>query len=264
MLSGLSSLFGLSEPEKMGPPSTTRQRLHLSSFPSAIYAVGDTHGCLSQLRHLHDTILDDGATIQGRKLIVMLGDYVDRGPESADTLDFLLEPMGGDFQRICLCGNHDDMMLAHVDDPQISSWLEYGGLETLTSYGIDAQAYRDASIRQRKSLVESYIPQPHLDFLAALPVLLSVPGVLFSHTGIRPDLPIEDHADADLMWPVHDYDASAYAGLPLVVHGHTPVPTPILAAHRICVDTGCFATGILTAVRLQRGLPPKILSVQTS
>lgn len=263
MMVGLNSLFGLGEPEKKGPPSA-RQRLHLDSFPSAIYAVGDVHGCLSQLQRLHEAILADGATIPGRKLIVMLGDYVDRGPESADTLDFLIEPIADDFQRICLCGNHDDMMLAHIDDPQISYWLDYGGLETLASYGIDAPTYKDASIRQRKALVESYIPQPHLDFLAGLPVLLTVPGALFSHTGIRPDLPIDDHADADLMWPVHNYEAAAYAGWPLIVHGHTPLPTPIVAAHRLCVDTGCFATGILTAARLQQDSPPKILSIQTS
>lgn len=258
MLSGLRSLFGLGKPDER--PLPARPRLELDSFPAAIYAVGDVHGCLDQLRRLHDTILTDGTDISGPKLILMLGDYVDRGPNSAETLDFLLEPLDDGFQRLCLCGNHDDMMLAHILDPQISSWLDYGGLETLASYGIDVPAYRDAAIRQRKALVESHIPQSHLDFLADLPVLVTVPGTIFSHAGIRPDLPLDEQADVDLMWAVHDYDASAYSGLPLVVHGHTPMPEPLVERHRICVDTGCFATGTLTAIRLQRDSAPKILA----
>ncbi|MBE7731975.1 metallophosphoesterase family protein [Devosia faecipullorum] len=258
MLSGLRSLLGFGNAVERALPA--RQRLALDSAPAAIYAVGDVHGCLDQLLRLHETILADGADISGQKLILMLGDYVDRGPDSAETLDFLLEPLDDSFQRLCLCGNHDDMMLAHILDPQISSWLDYGGLETLASYGIDVLAYRDATLRQRKALVESHIPQSHLDFLANLPVLVTVPDAIFSHAGIRPDLPLNEQADADLMWVVHDYDASAYSGLPLVVHGHTPMPEPVVELHRICVDTGCFATGTLTAIRLQHGSEPKILA----
>lgn len=251
MLAGLRSFLGFGDGESKALPA--RQRLDFSAFPAAIYAIGDIHGCLQQLRRLHDVILADGARYPGEKVIVMLGDYVDRGPDSAATLDFLLEPLPGEFQRVCLCGNHDEMMQAHVVNPQISEWLNFGGMETLTSYGIDARAYRDAPIRQRKGLLRSHIPGIHVDFLANLPIMVSAPGVLFSHAGIRPDMSIDDQDDADLMWPVHDYEPEAYSGWPLIVHGHTPFPTPVVLQHKICVDTGCFATGVLTAVRLRAG-----------
>ncbi|WP_193335457.1 metallophosphoesterase family protein [Devosia beringensis] len=256
----MRSILGLrARPEEN--PIPARQRLVLSSFPSAIYAVGDVHGCLSQLRRLQDLIIGNGEAISGEKLIVMLGDYVDRGPQSSSTIDFLMEPLPQGFRRICLAGNHDEMMLAHVQNPQFAEWLGYGGLETLASYGIDPDLYRAAPIRHRIALLQSHIPEIHLDFLANLPVLVSAPGVVFTHAGFRPDIPLADHDDADLMWPVHDYDSAAYAGLPLSVHGHTAAPTPQVHQHRICVDTGCFATGTLTAVRLQQGKKPNLLSV---
>jgi serine/threonine protein phosphatase 1 len=259
MMPRLRSLLGFGTPEDEAPPG--RQRLTLKTFPAAIYAVGDIHGCLNQLQRLHDVILANGAAIPGEKLIVMLGDYTDRGPDSAATLDFLMATLPDDFRRICLAGNHDEMMLAHAENTQFSEWLDYGGMETLLSYGIAADVYRSAAPRQRMALIQSHIPEVHLDFLANLPVMVSAPGVIFTHAGIRPDVPLAEQDDADLMWPVHDYEAAAYQGLPLVVHGHTPFPSPVVHRHRICVDTGCFATGTLTAVRLQPGRKPSLLNV---
>lgn len=260
MMSRLRALLGFGRPpEDDAPPA--RQRLVLSSFPAAIYAIGDVHGCLNQLQRLQDVIIANGQTILGEKLIVMLGDYTDRGPDSAATLDFLMEPLPEGFRRICIAGNHDEMMLAHAENPQFTEWLSYGGLETLNSYGIAPDIYRAASPRQRIALINSHVPEIHLDFLANLPVMVSAPGVIFTHAGIRPDVPVAEQDDAELMWPVHDYEAAAYAGVPLVVHGHTPFPTPQVHRHRICVDTGCFATGILTAVRLQVSRKPSLINV---
>jgi len=262
MISRFRALLGLDSPkEEEAPPG--RQRLTLPSFPAAIYAVGDIHGCVNQLQRLQDIILANGDSIPGEKLIIMLGDYTDRGPDSAATLDFLMAPLPEDFRRICLAGNHDEMMLAHAENPQFAEWLDFGGLETLQSYGIAADIYRAASLRQRMALISSHIPEVHLDFLANLPVVISAPGVVFSHAGIRPDMPLASQDDADLMWPAHDFEASAYEGLPLVVHGHTPFPSPVVQPHRICVDTGCFATGVLTAVRLQQDQKPSLLNVGT-
>jgi serine/threonine protein phosphatase 1 len=261
MMSRLRSMLGL-PPPPVEEPIPERQRLTLPTMPAAIYAIGDVHGCLTQLRRLQEVIVTASQVIEGEKLIIMLGDYVDRGPESAGTLDFLMEPPPESFRRICLAGNHDEMMLAHAENPQFAEWLTYGGYETLASYGIDPAAYRSASPRHRAALINSHVPAIHLDFLANLPVLVSAPGVVFSHAGIRPDIPIPEQDDQDLMWPAHDYPADAYEGLPLVVHGHTPFPSPQVFRHRICVDTGCFATGTLTAVRLQPGKKPSLINVR--
>lgn len=259
MMSRLRTLFGLGKSKQAA--TAGRQRLVLPALPSAIYAVGDVHGCLSQLRRLQDNILAAGSTIPGEKLIVMLGDYCDRGPDTSGVLDFLMSPLPDDFRRICLAGNHDEMMLSHMDNPRFSEWLNYGGRETLMSYGIDGDVYRAAPLRQRTALLRSHIPDVHRDFLASLPVMVSAPGVIFTHAGIRPEVPLADQDDADLMWPVHDYPADAYQGVPLVIHGHTAAPAPVVRPYRICVDTGCFATGILTAVRLQDGRKPSLLNV---
>src|SRR5690554_4781330 len=112
MMRRLRSLLGLAAPPALDA-HPDRQRIVLPAFPAAIYAVGDVHGCLDQLRRLYEVIINNGVNFPGEKLIIMLGDYTDRGPDSAATLDFLLESPPQGFRRICLAGNHDEMMLAH-------------------------------------------------------------------------------------------------------------------------------------------------------
>src|SRR5882757_1141637 len=111
---------------------------------TVVYAIGDVHGCYKELRSLEQKILLDALPLRERKIIIMLGDYVDRGPQSARVLDHLLAPPPRGFLRVCLAGNHEIAMLNYLDgtlsrDP----WLSVGGLQTLFSYGVDPTRLTD-------------------------------------------------------------------------------------------------------------------------
>lgn len=231
-----------------GPPP--RQRLVADRSPAALYAIGDVHGHLDLLLELERQIMADAVPLSGEKWIVMLGDYVDRGPQSSAVLDHLLVPLKSGWRRICLCGNHEHAMAAAmVNRKDFARWLEFGGVETLMSYGLsrdDIYAARDSTAAHAR-LVEAFIPQEHVAFLARLPVLLQTPDYIFVHAGLRPQVAIEDQAEQDLLW-FRDPQAPEFDFGKVVVHGHTPVAEPLVTAHRVNLDTGAYATGRLTAM----------------
>lgn len=230
------------------PISSAFPRLRRSRWPSAVYAVGDVHGCFDALTTLERIILEDAGGRPGGKLLVMLGDYIDRGPQSRQVIDHLLEPAPAGFERICLRGNHEQMMLDYLADPQSHGyWLDEGGAETLASYGIAAEP---GQAGHGPASVATQLPQHHLAFLAGLPGLLQLPGWIFVHAGIRPGVPLERQRDDDLIWIREPFLEGG--GLPgfRVVHGHTPVDAPEVTPPRIGIDTHCYATGRLTALRV--------------
>jgi len=237
-----------------------RARLTSETWPAAIYAIGDVHGRYDLLRALEKQIADDAVAYDGEKWLVTLGDYVDRGAQSASVLDHLTGAAPNGFRRVSLCGNHEQMMLDFIAAPVWpSSWLDYGGIETLRSYGIAVEASRGEP-RRLRALIESHIPEEHLQFLRELPVCLALPGFVFVHAGIRPGIPVEEQSEEDLLWIRHEFlDAQLPAGL-TVVHGHTPMPEPVVTPQRISIDTGAFATGRLTGVRIVPGEPAHLLT----
>ena len=198
-------------------------------------------------------IEEDARDVAGRKLIVMLGDYIDRGPKSAAVLDWLCAAPPEGFERLALAGNHEVLMLDFIADPRPDSrWLQFGGVDTLMSYGIAPDAFMRARARERASMLDASIPPEHLDLLRDMPGMLTLPGAVFVHAGIRPDLPIADQHDDDLLWMREPFLSAVMPPDLIVVHGHTPNVEPVVANRRICVDTGAFATGVLTAVRLDK------------
>nr|WP_295884926.1 metallophosphoesterase family protein [uncultured Devosia sp.] len=232
-------------------PERTRPRLNAVSWPALVYAIGDVHGCLKELEELERRIVQDGIGVSGDKWIVMLGDYVDRGPASAAVLDRLCSAPPAGFRRICLAGNHETMMLKFLRSPSLDSdWLRFGGMETLASYGIDIDALGTVSITARRNLLGSHIPNEHIDLLESLPTSLQLPGIVFAHAGVRPGIPLEDQTEADLLWIREPFLSDAQLRPFRVVHGHTPVTAPEVLSNRIGIDTGAFATGVLTALRL--------------
>ncbi len=225
-------------------------RLSFDRWPAALYAIGDVHGCLPQLLDIEQQIEVDARGTKGEKWIVMLGDYVDRGPQSAQVLEHLLRPAPPGFKRFCLLGNHEQMMLDFLDDPVAHAyWLEQGGLETLRSYGLRLGAVSGAN-KVRFRSVRQHIPDDHQRFLDALPISLSLPGWVFVHAGIRPGRPLAEQSDEDLIWIREPFLSGRLAGAPRVVHGHTPSPGPVVTEHRVCLDTQCFLTDRLTAARI--------------
>lgn len=249
VMSGFGRFFS-GEPHSPVPPP--RLRLTGVSWPAAIYAIGDVHGCLAQLHLLHEKIFADARDIDGSKLIVCLGDYVDRGPDSSGVVDYLHKALPPDFRRVCLAGNHEVMMLDFLENPVLqSSWLQFGGLETLASYGIAGDQLASTRMRERLTLLNTHIPREHVAWLRALPAALSLPGVCFVHAGLRPGVRLKDQHEDDLLWIRHDFFDAEDDVDTFVVHGHTPSARPVVTHKRICVDTAAFATGTLTAVRLR-------------
>jgi serine/threonine protein phosphatase 1 len=222
-----------------------RRRLSFERWPAVVYAVGDVHGCLSQLIALERQIEADAAGVQGEKWIIMLGDYIDRGPHSAQVIEHLLQTPPASFRRVCLTGNHEQMMLDFLADPATYGyWLDEGGTETLQSYGVDLIS--NEGLRHPKER----IPGNHIEALHDMPISLSLPGWLFVHAGIRPGLSLSAQSDEDLIWIREPFLTSALAKGARIVHGHTPAAQPVVTRYRICVDTQCFRTGRLTAARI--------------
>lgn len=216
---------------------------------SAIYAIGDVHGCIDELLCLEKKILRDAAKISGSKLIVMLGDYIDRGPSSASVIEHLLAPLPPDLSRICLLGNHEQMFLEFWKSPsQKSKWLAFGGDETLASYGVyleDNQRY------PLVSQVRATVPPDHIDFLSHLPVMLRVGDYCFVHAGIDPALSLEEQQDDVLLTSrPHQFNWDNYAGSATVVHGHTPVREVNLATRCVNLDLKVYESGLLAALRI--------------
>lgn len=228
-----------------------REHLTAHAWPTVIYAIGDVHGCLPQLRTLEKLIVDDATAISGQKWIVMVGDYVDRGPNSAQVIDHLLRPAPAGFKRFSLAGNHEVMMLDFLAAPrQDANFLSFGGIQTLQSYGLDITTAEPVSPARWTQLLSMHIPQEHVDFIKGLPSTLRVGETLFVHAGIRPGIAVEDQSEDDLFWIREPFLSADFAGELRVVHGHTPLEEPYFAKGRIGIDTGAFATGRLTAARL--------------
>ncbi len=249
------------------PPAAAGRRAfrHFDHAPTAIYAVGDVHGCYALLAELEERILADAHRHAGEKWIIMLGDYVDRGPMSPRVLDHLRQPPAdAQVQRICLAGNHEAAMLEFLAAPDPASpWLQFGGTETLVAYGIDPRLLeRRISRRELGQLVASHVPDEHREFLAGLPVLVETPGQIFVHAGLRPGVPVRAQTEWDLTWIRDDFTETYESFGKTVVHGHTPRAEPLVTPGRVALDTGAYLTGRLTAGVFRPGEPTRLIGVE--
>lgn len=242
--------------DMMASEGTRAPRLVIDpSEPAVVYAIGDVHGCLDALIALEERIVADAAGIEGRKLIVMLGDYVDRGPKSAAVVYHLIASPPAGFERICLRGNHDDAFLAFLDGDPAGDWvLDHGAEQTFASYGLDMEALAvDGARHVLREAIRAAVPASHVEFLRQLPVLLTIGTDVFVHAGLRPGRPLAEQTDDDLMWIRRSF-LDLGPGLPVrVFHGHTPMREAYVGPERVSLDTHCYRTGRLTAARLQAG-----------
>ncbi len=219
-----------------------------------IYAIGDIHGRADLLHHLHAEIAQDLERSPVREVcLVYLGDYLDRGPGSAAVLDLLVHSPFPRAKRHFLKGNHEAMALAFLEDPTgAASWLQYGGRETLQSYGIDPGFPRGRRelVRLRDRFYRR-LPKSHLALLERLNLSCEVGDFLFVHAGIDPDRPLSRQRENDLLWIREPFLSHPGPFERIVVHGHTPSPEPENLPFRINVDTGAFLSGRLTALVLE-------------
>ena len=220
-----------------------------------IYAIGDIHGRLDLLLRLHELIVVDAAGSHApRRVLVYIGDYIDRGPSSAGVLDLLLDrPLPG-FEIVALIGNHEDTLLQFPDDIGVGpSWLTYGGVQTLESYSIDVVpgSWRDdRELRRLQGEVRRRLPRRHVEFMRGLPLMHIEGDYLFVHAGIRPGVPLELQERDDLLWIRDEFLQSSEDHGKIVVHGHTISEEPELRPNRIGIDTGAFHTHRLTCLVL--------------
>lgn len=248
-MKGLTNFLGLSK----GAGRERRARLRLDMADTAVYAIGDVHGCLDELLALERIVASDAEGLPGRKLIVMLGDYVDRGPASAQVIDHLIAPPPPGFERICLTGNHEMVMLDYLEGRAgRASWITMGAGPTLLSYGIDHERLRDIYQvdQQIDDVIRKAIPASHVAFLRSLPIMIEASRFLFVHAGIRPELPVEKQADEDMVFIRSAFYERAHLLSRYVVHGHTPVGEAKREGMRVNLDTGAFFSGRLTALRV--------------
>ncbi|MCR9079570.1 MAG: serine/threonine protein phosphatase [Hyphomonadaceae bacterium] len=231
--------------------------IHAPELPidAPVYAIGDVHGRADLLNALIDVIVDDCKASGERPHLVFLGDYIDRGFQSRDVISTLIE-LGRDdtFETVFLKGNHEQAMLRFLHDHKIGpDWANFGGRETLISYGISPPKSVNAvdewqEIQQE--LVKT-IPPQHVEFLEKLAVSHKIGPYGFVHAGVKPGVPYEQQTDEDRMWIRDEFLNAKDKEDLFIVHGHTPVNAPYSDHRRVNVDTGAYFTGRLTAVKIE-------------
>jgi serine/threonine protein phosphatase 1 len=219
-----------------------------------IYAIGDVHGRADLLEQVFTRIDMHVARYPvDRPIQVLVGDYIDRGPNSREVLDRLIERVGSS-EMVLLKGNHETLLLEFLRNPSmLQSWSQIGGLETLMSYGVTPSLNADAEAQKQLAItLQATLPKSHLVFLEGLQSSFSCGGFFFAHAGVRPGVPLAEQRDADLLWIRDEF--LLYEGKfdKIIVHGHTPVRAVDMRPNRINIDTGAYATGKLTCIIIER------------
>lgn len=248
----------LFRPRSPGPRSHDLTR---HSVPSnvLVWAIGDVHGEADLLAHLTRAVFTDlRRSRRSRKILLMVGDYIDRGLQSREVIQHLID-LGGELaaaggELICLKGNHEQMLLSFLEDPAVGpDWTALGGKETLISYEVEPPslgARLDQWQRASVALLET-MPRDHLEFLRGLHLSVTLGDFHFVHAGIRPGVPLDQQTESDALW-IREAFLADDAPLPkVVVHGHSPVREVHVDHRRVCIDTGAYATGVLSGVRLE-------------
>lgn len=242
----------------LGLPGTRRRPPPECAVPEGLrlYVVGDIHGMAAPLEQAHALIRTDYARHgEGRRpVLIYLGDYVDRGPDSRRVLDILCgEAALPGATRHFLKGNHEVALIGFLDEPTAhGDWLEFGGLETLESYGVRIPP--GLSARERLAALSAALarnmPPAHRAFLDVLELSADYGDYLFVHAGINPFIPLERQNPEDLMWIREPFLETPLWSGRRIVHGHTVSDQPEFRPHRIGIDTGAYLTGRLTVLAL--------------
>ena len=240
-----------------------------------VYAVGDCHGCLEALRGLRAAIVADAARADAeapradRRVVVYLGDYIDRGPDSRGVVELLIgEPLAG-FESVHLLGNHEAFMRGFLDGEDVAAvWMMNGGAATLRSYGLDVAAPTGPENGPRpggdapalRDALAAAIPETHRVFLDGLALSHVEGDYFFVHAGVRPGVPLERQGADDLLWIREPFLGSTADHGKVVVHGHSVAREPEVRPNRIGIDTGACYGGKLTALVLE-GAEQRFLQV---
>ena len=234
-----------------GGPAAERKAAKVDGN-ARIYCVGDIHGRADLLDKVLEFIARDMRDAPGETRTIMLGDYIDRGPESASVLERLSSSELPN-QLIALAGNHDRMLLDFLENEcTLETWRRYGALETLKSYAVPlVDVVRGGMYEEVRNALRARIPERHLAFLRGCASAVAFGDYYFCHAGVRPGVALEAQSSEDLIWIREPFLGFEGSFGKVVVHGHTRVGHPEIHANRINIDTGAFATGALTCLILQ-------------
>ena len=217
-----------------------------------VYAIGDIHGRADLFETMIARIdADDAARTPAQTTVIVLGDLVDRGPDSAAVIALAREWGHRRTVRL-LQGNHEEMFLnAFEDEGTLRHFLRFGGRETLLSYPITPEEYQRTTLEELQVLMAERVPMADVEFMRGMENLIRIGDYVFVHAGIRPGVPLEDQSLPDLRWIRGEFLDDRTPRDFAVVHGHTITSTPELHPWRIGIDTGAFASGQLTAIGLE-------------
>ena len=231
-------------------------RDYTSQIDRLTFAIGDIHGRADLFQKMLDRIRIEAEDLGEVARIVLLGDYIDRGPNSADVLEMIVNLRAKDWcDPVVLLGNHELSLIKFCMDSSVGwAWLEHGGLATLTSYGIPnlGDANNPAQWTELQKRILRMIPQTHLRLLCDAKIFFVAGDYLFVHGGVKPGVPIESQTSETLLWIREEFLKAEKACDFVVVHGHSARETAENLEWRIGVDTGAYASGTLTAVKLRQ------------
>ena len=233
-------------------------RKKLSGY-NQIFAVGDIHGCKDLLDNIHQKIIKASKDKKGEKLIIYIGDYIDRGPDIKGTIQTLIDFNPANFKKIFLLGNHEQMLLEFISENKNNpfEWIYNGGSETLESYGIDLSEHIDndmdlkIDIKIKKKFIQ-LLPSSHLNFFNQLVLNYTYDDYFFVHAGINPTIPIEMQEKETMIWTrEEDFFKPTMKYEKIIVHGHTPKEKIEKFPYRINIDTGSFYSGNLSCLLIE-------------
>lgn len=244
MLEALRSIFR----------SPAKEVSNLPSVPAGTryYVIGDIHGRLDLYEALIGAIEADDAARPGAEThMILLGDLVDRGPDSAGVIERTRQWQKQRSVRV-LAGNHEEMFLTSFEKPEIlRHFLKHGGAETVMSYGVSKKQFNAMTLEELFTALPQLIPQADLDYLADFEECIVAGDYLFVHAGIDPSVPIDAQRRKDMLW-IRDRFLDHEGPLEkVVVHGHTIFDKVMDCGNRIGIDTGAFRSGVLTAIALE-------------
>lgn len=224
-------------------------RIEPEVFPAcaptnAVQIIGDIHGCYDALQKLVSNLSADTQ-------VVCVGDYIDRGDRSSDVLNYLMDRTLSDDRWVCLRGNHEEMIIDFLNDPEHAGrrWLRNGGLQTLMSYGVKSvnETSDDDAMRAARDALRAGFRDGLEDWLRRLPLSWTNGNLWVLHAAADPKRAMTDQNPSTLLWGNSDSMKIRRRDGIWVAHGHTVVDAPHATAGRIAVDTGAYFTGILTA-----------------
>lgn len=218
---------------------------------TSIIAFGDVHGHLDLVEDMLARASARARSKPGqRHIVISLGDLVDRGPDSRGVVQRLMGEVSGCELHV-IRGNHETLLMSFLKgDPDANVWVKWGGLETIGSYGVDIRGANPSSPTDiealRKEFRAKMIPA-HLDFMRTRPLSVTFGDYFFVHAGARPDVPLAQQKEHDLIWIRDEFLPSGQRFEKKIVHGHTPVDEADFRGNRINLDTGACYGGTLTA-----------------